>query len=200
MGKSNTILTPIYKSLAQNKGKTALLGFTDNSLFEGDLYDLQLKNWDINSKWELPKKYDNIISIRCPYFSRNPEDFILRCYNSLNEEGTILLDWGLGDHWRFEKYKIGWIKEGEQEYCYGEENFLWSTVWSDDFLNDYEYKKFSNYVLKFGYSDVKKSIFKEVPCILNLDFIKNYFNISYKLLTLWEDSPQLYIFIQGKKR
>ena len=78
MGKSNTILTPIYKSLSPNKGKTALLGFTDNSLFEGDLYDLQLKNWDINSKWGLPKKYDNIISIRCPYFSKNPEDFILR--------------------------------------------------------------------------------------------------------------------------
>tara|TARA_R110001592_G_C13189919_1_gene752323 strand:+ start:5549 stop:6151 length:603 start_codon:yes stop_codon:yes gene_type:complete len=200
MGKSNTILTPIYKSLSPNKGKTALLGFTDNSLFEGDLYDLQLKNWDINSKWGLPKKYDNIISIRCPYFSKNPEDFILRCYNNLNEEGTILLDWGLGDHWRFEKYKIGWIKEGEQEYCYGKENFLWSTVWSDDFLNDYEYKKFSNYVFKFGYSDIKKAIFKEVPCVLNLDFIKNYFDISYKLLTLWEDSPQLYIFIQGKKR
>ncbi len=199
MGKSNTVLTPIYKSLAPSKGKTALLGFTDNLLFKGDLYDLQLGNWDINSKWELPQKYDNIISTRCPYFAKNPEDFILRCYNNLNKEGTVLLDWGLGDHWRFKKYKIGWIKEGEQEFCYGDENLLWSTVWDDEFLNDYEYKKFSDYVLKFGYLDVKKAIFKEVPYILNLDFIKNYFNISYKLLTLWEDSPQLYIFIQGQK-
>ena len=29
--------------------------------------------------------------------------------------------------------------------------------------------------------------------------IKKYFDISYDLLSVWEDFPQLYIFIKGKK-
>ena len=56
MGRTNSILFPWYKSLIKPKGDVALLGFPDNSLFSGDLYDRSLKNWDINSDWELPKK------------------------------------------------------------------------------------------------------------------------------------------------
>jgi SAM-dependent methyltransferase len=198
MGRSNSILSPIYQSFSP-EGSVALLGFTDNQLFKGDLYDLQLDNWDINSQWELPKKYDTIISTRCPYFAKDPKDFIKRCYNNLNPGGTVFLDWGLGDHWRFENYKIGWVKGKEHEYCYKDDNYLWSTVWDDEFLEENEFKKFSTNLNKFGYKDIKQAIYNEVPVVLELSFIKKYFNISYKLLSLWEDKPQLYIFIEGKK-
>jgi SAM-dependent methyltransferase len=198
MGRSNSILSPIYQSFPL-EGSVALLGFTDNQLFKGDLYDLQLDNWDINSQWELPKKYDTIISTRCPYFAKDPKDFIKRCYNNLNPGGTVFLDWGLGDHWRFENYKIGWVKGKEHEYCYKDDNYLWSTVWDDEFLEENEFKKFSTNLNKFGYKDIKQAIYNEVPVVLELSFIKKYFNISYKLLSLWEDKPQLYIFIEGKK-
>ena len=33
-------------------------------------------NWDINTDWELKKKYNTIICTRCAYFAKNPEDFI----------------------------------------------------------------------------------------------------------------------------
>ena len=70
MGRSDPIIFQFYRQVIRPKGKVALLGFTDNTLFDGDLYDLQLNNWDINSDWKLDKKYDTIISLRCPYFSK----------------------------------------------------------------------------------------------------------------------------------
>ena len=76
MGRSDNILLPWYNSLIKQTGETALLGFTDNRFFSGDLYDRQLNNWDINADWQLNKRYDTIISLRCPYFAKNPEDFI----------------------------------------------------------------------------------------------------------------------------
>ena len=86
------------------KGEVALLGFTNQDYFFGDLYDLQLGNWDINSEWSLPKKYDTIICTRCAYFAKDPKDFIKRCYNNLKKNGTLYVDWALGDHWRFDNY------------------------------------------------------------------------------------------------
>ena len=195
MGRSNNILKPFYSRAIKPQGSVALLGFTNNSWFKGDLYDKELNNWDINSNWELSQKYDTIICLRCAYFSRDPYDFISRCHNSLNKDGILYVDWGLGDHWRFKDYKIGWIKDGEQEYAYGEDNFLWSTIWSDEFLEDHQFQLFENRVKKFNYKDVKKSIFKEVPSILHLDKLRKAFHTSYNLLSLWDDFPQLYMLL-----
>ena len=181
-------------------GSVALLGFTNNNFFRGDLYDLQLDNWNINSDWQLSKKYDTIICTRCAYFAKDPEVFINRCHNNLNEGGRLYVDWGLGDHWRFKNYKIGWVKNNEQEYAYKEDNFLWSTVWDDSFLEDPQFKIFSQRVKKFGYNDVKEAIFKEVPKVLQLDHIKKYFSISYTMMPLWEDGPQIYILLGGVKK
>ena len=75
MGKTNPILFPIYKSLVVPKGDVALLGFTNNDLFDGDLYDLSLGNWQINSEWKLDKKYDTIICTRCAYFFKKSRRF-----------------------------------------------------------------------------------------------------------------------------
>ena len=199
MGRSNNYLFPFYKGHINPNGKVALLGFTENGLFDGDLYDLRLDNWDINSDWKLKTNYDTIISLRCPYFAKKPLEFIKKCHENLNEGGKIYLDWGLGDHWRFPTYKIGWIKAGEHEYAYRDDNYLWSGVWDDSFLKDPQFKLFCSRVKKFGYGDIKKSIYQEVPEILELNLIKKYFNISYNIMALWDDKPQLYVLISGTK-
>ena len=61
MGKSDQILNPWYQSQILPAGDVALLGFTNNNVFPGDLYDMQFRNWNINSDWFLPKKNDTIM-------------------------------------------------------------------------------------------------------------------------------------------
>jgi SAM-dependent methyltransferase len=200
MGKSDGILNPWYKQSIVPQGRTALLGFQNNNVFPGDLYDLEIGNWDINDDWSLDGTYDTIISLRCPYFARDPQQFIEKCYEHLNDNGTLYVDWGLGDHWRFENYKIGWIKDGEQEYAYKDDNFLWSTVWDDSFLENEQYKIFCDRVKKFGYHDVHTAILQEVPNVLELKSINKNFDILYSIKTLWEDLPQLYVLVVAKKR
>jgi SAM-dependent methyltransferase len=201
MGRTDSIIFPWYKSLINNlKGDVALLGFQNTNHFNGDLYDDTLGNWNINSEWSLKKKYDTIICTRCAYFAKNPEDFILKCYDSLKPNGEIYIDWGLGDHWRFPLYKIGWVRDGEHEYAHKDDNFLWSTVWDDSFLENDDFKIFESNVLKLGYDDVKAAIFSEVPEILDVSFIDEYFDSSIDMLTVWEDLPQLYILISGIRK
>ena len=67
------------------------------------------------------------------------------------------------------------------------------------FLKNKQYLLYEERVKKFGYNNVEKAIKKEVPKILDLDYIEKYFKISYELLTIWDDFPQLYIFIKGIK-
>ena len=200
MGRTDFILQRTYINNFPKIKPIALLGFTNNNLCDGDLYDIQFKNWDINSEWKLSKKYNSIISTRCPYFAKNPKDFIKRCYDNLEEVGEIFLDWGLGDHWRFENYKVGWVKAGEHEFAYKDDNYLWSTIFDDSFLKNEQYLLYEERAKKFGYDNIKEAIYEEVPMILSLDYIKKYFHINYELLAVWEDLPQLYIFIKGKKR
>ncbi len=200
MGKSDSILKAWYQYNIKPRGEVALLGYSSNNFFPGDLYDRSIGNWEINSSWSLPKKYDTIISTRCPYFAKDPEDFIKRCYESLNSGGSLYVDWGLGDHWRFKKYKLGWVKDNEHEYAYGQDNLLWSSIWDDDFLDNAQFKKFSLSVKKHGYINVKKSVFEEVPKVLELKTFKQYFILqNYQMLSLWDNSPQLYMLIHGVK-
>ena len=221
MGRSDPHLVAFYKPHFKLKGDVALLGEHDASsalsgdvfgmrtllgegnafrTHHGDLYDLQLGNWNINSDWSLEKKYDTIICTRCPYFAKDPEDFIRRCHDHLNPGGRLIVDWGLGDHWRSDNYKIGWVKNGEHEQAYADDNFLWSTVWDDSFEEHEHYKYFCKKVEKLGYTDVKKAIFDEVPEILMLDTVKKYFDVCYDIYTLWEDFPQLYILLSCEKK
>ena len=200
MGRSDPYILNFYNKTIKPKGKVALLGFSNNNFYNGDLYDLSLNNWNINSEWSLDKKYDTIICTRCAYFAEDPWDFIEKCYEHLNESGNLYVDWGLGDHWRFENYKIGWIKNGEQEYAYQKDNYLWSTVWDKRFKSNQHYKAFAKNVEKLGYNNVEKAIIKEVPRVLKLDFIRLFFNCQYNILSLWDDKPQLYILIHGIKK
>jgi SAM-dependent methyltransferase len=197
MGISDPYINSFYCHYIKPQGETALLGFTHNWC-DGDLYDLQLGNWNINDDWKLEKKYDTIISLRCPYFAKDPEMFIKKCHENLNEGGKLYIDWGLGDHWRFKNFKVGWTKDGEHEYAYEDDNFLWSTVWDESFLSDPQYQKFEqsiNYPI-----GVKEAIFNEVPSVLLLSDIKKYFNLKYNLLYLClTHKPQLYILVSGEK-
>jgi len=203
MGKSDGHLFPWYKSILDihqvGNGKTALLGFRDSPPFiQGDCYDKELNNWDINSEWELPELYDVIISTRCPYFANDPIDFMRRVHASLNPGGRILIDWGLGDHWRFQNYKVGWVKDNEHEHAYGEDNKLWSALWHNRYLMDPEVRRFVHWIKDKGYDgDLTDTICKEVPNVLAEYHVNEYFNYQVYFKALWKEAPALYIAICG---
>jgi SAM-dependent methyltransferase len=199
VGRTDTLIMPFYHKHIKPQGDVALLGFRNNDRFDGDLYDIHLNNWDINSDWKLPKKYDTIISLRCPYFAKDPYKFIEKCYENLSPAGILYADWGLGDHWRYEDFKVGWIKNKEHEFAYAPDNFLWSTVWDDNFLKHEEVKLFGERIKKFGYNGVKEAVLEEIPSILQLKSVENFFDISYRIVAVWEEHPQLYFLIKGKK-
>ena len=221
MGMSDPILyEKLYYPNIIPEGEVALLGFTNNQRFKGDLYDLQLGNWNINSDWKLEKKYDTIICLRTAYFAKDPVNFIKKCYESLNDGGMLHVDWGLGDHWRYENYKIGWLKDGEQEQAYEEGNYLWSTVWDNEKIgNNEEFLVFKDICKEYGYDKINKElIYKEVPNILTYQDIEKHFSIieqqSFDLTTrsVWttadnvnlimnsrNDLPQFYVLLKLKK-
>jgi len=64
-----------------------------------------------------------------------------------------------------------------------------------------DFQKFSDSVKKFGYYNIKKSIFQEVPSILTFEEFEKYFNLkNHKILKLWTEFPQLYILLHGVKK
>lgn len=203
MGKSDNQVFNFYLKILKDCNlkydSIAFLGFSGENSFtrciDGkirDFYDLNLKNWQINDEWNLKRKYDLILCTRCAYFSKNPNDFISRCKLHLNKNGKALIDWGLGDHWRFEKFKVGWIRDGEHEFAYQNNNFLHSCFWHDDLDKDLEVQKFWKAVKagNYGYDiseNLNDIVKKEVPSLIN------YETIFLKTLFLWPESPQLYI-------
>jgi hypothetical protein len=205
MGKSNAYLNPIYNKLFPKKNPTALLGFQSIPTFienkeDIDLYDLELKNWDINSDWKLNRKYKSIICTRCLYFCKDPIIFLKKCKEYLLEDGEIFVDFGLGHHWtKFKNFKVGWVKDGEHEWEYKEDNFLWSGIWNDSFLKNEQVKLFEKRIRKYGYTDLKKAVYDELPSLIELNEIKELFKeINMDFLALCEDMPQLYMFINLK--
>jgi SAM-dependent methyltransferase len=206
MGKSNPIVFNFYlKNLNTFYYKdVALFGQDKDNEFtklikseNKDFFDLSLGNWNINNyPYKHDKKYDLVLCTRCAYFSKNPEKTLNEFYNILNPGGTIFIDWGLGDHWRFNNYKIGWLKNSEHEYAYCKDNFLWSTVWHDSLLGNSEYKLFEKWTKSFNYLNVKQAIFDEVPSVLD---ITKFDNVEIDVKALWPNSPQLYILCKFKK-
>lgn len=208
MGKSDQFIFPEYLKILNNVNaeSIAFLGFSKENDFTISLkspiknfYDLTLGNWDINSDWKLDRKYDLIISTRCPYFSKDPSIFVRKCLDSTTDGGHVLLDWGLGDHWRFNNYKVGWYRNGELEYAYHPKNYLYSCFWNDELVNDSEVKKFWDAVKRnpqFGYhevDDLSKIVKLEVPTIID------YPTQKIKTKFLWPDNPQLYIITLLKR-
>ena len=88
--------------------------------------------------------------------------------------------------------KVGWLKDGEQEYAYRPDNFLWSTVWHPKLVDHPQVQIFIERIKKYGYDNLDLAIRDEVP---NVYFIEdNEIDlIKIDVITLWEDNPQLYI-------
>lgn len=212
MGKSDPFVFSWYgQNLPKiSPSRIAILGSTMSGYISQfyptskiDLYDIQLKNWNINTDfWEIDSStYDLVICTRCAYFSKEPAQFIEKSLNLLKEGGFLFVDWGLGDHWRFKNYKVGWIKDDEHEYAYQEDNFLWSTVWTQNLLKHDEVKLFENRIKKYGYNDLESALKNEIPSIFHIDNDASLLEKCVKIdaLSLWDENPQLYILTIFKK-
>jgi len=208
MGKSDPHVLKFYSSnldLEKEYSKVGLFGQITDNMFTSmikcnskEFFDIQLDNWNINDfPYPENKKFDLIVCTRCAYFSKEPQKTIESFLDMLKKDGLLFIDWGLGDHWRFDNYKVGWLKDGEQEYAYQKENYLWSTIWHHNFYIHPAFKDFSKNITKFNYLDFYKTINTEVPSVLDLNVLTaNKINVEYNMLSLWQDNPQLYILLK----
>ena len=211
MGKSDPIIfnfyTQILHSLRDLTLDIAFLGFSEKNDFvnffknaHADLYDIQasetVKFLDINDvEWNITKKYDLVISTRCPYFSKNPQLFITNCQKICREHGIVFVDWGLGDHWRFDRFKVGWKKNSEWEFSSydGQKHYLHSCYYNPALEEDPQILKFKKNIVKFGYNidtPLRDILEEEIPAILECHEMPAHHVYT---LSLWEDFPQLYI-------
>lgn len=206
MGKSDPYVFSWYKkNLPKFDAKNiAILGSTTESFVRDvypnskiDLFDIQMKNWNINDNvWKINENaYDLVVCTRCAFFSKNPQEFIRKSKTLLRNHGILFVDWGMGDHWRFKDYKVGWVKNSEHEFAYAPDNFLWSTIWSNNFLMNEQVQIFMQRIKNYGYSDLEAAIKSECPSIFYLDEKSDLTQSLVKTdaLALWEENPQLYI-------
>lgn len=111
---------------------------------KGDLYDIQLGNWDINSDWQC-KKYDLIFCFRTFYFAKDPKKALSNFCKSLKPEGVLIFDIGLGSaHFKRDggsegkNWTFGW--KNEKGRCFGnyqgKKHYLFSSFWDDDLLKN----------------------------------------------------------------
>lgn len=201
MGLSNRVVLPFYERRISKSGKVGYLGDRDKP--DGDCYDLSLGNWNINDKWALRDKYDTLICTRTAPFASSPLDFLERCHTSLNEGGVLYVDWLYGEHWRFPMFKVGWLRNDEQEHAYEYANYLWSGVWDDSFMDHPAVEEFDYAIKKSGYyssSETLPSIMKnEVPSLLGLGAMREFFEIEYSFLYCDAVAPSLYVLLTCKK-
>jgi SAM-dependent methyltransferase len=210
MGKSDPFVFSWYlKNLPQGPRKIAVLGSKTESFVRYaypdakiDLFDIQLKNWDINDPdWKIEKnEYDLVICTRCAYFSKDPEEFISKCFSLVKKDGFVFVDWGYGDHWRFENFKIGWLKDGEHEFAEYEyqKSHLYSGLWKAEWESNEIVQEFKINVQKLGYNnkDIIIDLRNEIPNLL-----ENFSELEkVDFLSLWPEKPQLYILTIFKKK
>ena len=111
MGRSNPHVFNFYLSFLENKvyDSVGFFGQDGENDFSRAIpsknkyfYDLSLKNWNINVfPYPKSRKFDLIVCTKCAYFSKSPDKTVSEFSDMLNPGGKILIDWGLGDHWRF---------------------------------------------------------------------------------------------------
>jgi hypothetical protein len=208
MGKSDPIVFREYSTILPRHrfDAVAFLGYRNENAFTTVIkskirhfYDINPDKssdfesfvWNINEGFQPNRKYDLIVATRCPYFSKNPAAFVEDCMNSLNPGGMLLCDWGLGDHWRFKSYKVGWVRDGEHEWAYEQNNLLHSCLWNKEIANNDETIAFWKYAKKAGaYDDTKtleSVINEEVPALCDYDYD------FLRVLMMWPEAPQLYL-------
>ncbi len=195
MGKSDPYVFNWYqRNISVARGSRVLFlgqpghnAFTSSLEVHAEFRDITLGNWDINDGLRVEKRYDAIVCTRCAYFSSDPDRFLTECSEAAD---LVFVDWGLGDHWRFPKYRVGWRDQSEHEYADygGKRNFLHSTVWRSDFTAHPQVQRFESLISRYGYSSLESAVRGEVPRVLELDS-----SWRCDFLTLWPESPQLYI-------
>ena len=206
MGKSDAIIFPWYAERMRHivGMRIAFLGQTGPNLLtrflqpaEAHFYDFALGNWDINqeSVWDIAD-VDAIVCTRSAYFSNSPDQFIERCLTSVPRGSSVLIDWGLGDHWRHPQYMVGWKKGDEQVFAqYDSPHPLMSTFWISEFAEHPTAVRFSQMITRFGYDDdLEKIVRDEVPSVATTPLPS-----SWDMIALWEESPQLYILTEFQK-
>lgn len=202
MGKSDPYVFEWYsRRIRVERGSRVLFlgqprhnAFTESLGVIAEFRDITLGNWDINGTLEADERFDAVICTRCAYFAESPDRFLSDCRKVAR---SVHVDWGLGDHWRFSKYRVGWRDAEEHEYADygGKRNFLHSTVWREDFILNDQVKAFESLVHRFGYSSLVDAIHAEVPTVHSLS---EDWDCSF--LTLWPDRPQLYVLTSWSEK
>jgi SAM-dependent methyltransferase len=186
--------------MIQPGGRMLLLGQTGHNSFtaslgdSADFLDLSLGNWEINSGPWPSEKFDAVVCTRCAYFASDAQLFIDRCKSMLRPGGIAFLDWGLGDHWRFDKFKVGWFDGEEHEHSSvgDHRSFLSSTFWSPSLEQNEDVRLFKSWIEKYDYTgDLTPHVLREVPSVASDDSV-----CRIDCLALWPDKPQLYILTQ----
>lgn len=204
MGKSDPIVFNWYRSqLPLGAPRIAFMGFSGPNEFtnsfqsnRSDFLDITLGNWEINGNWNIPPEaYDMVICTRCAYFAQDPLAFIKKALLITKKGGTLFVDWGLGDHWRFQNFKVGWVRYGEHESIqYGDHTSrLYSCFWDESLERDANVKAFRESITRLGYDrnlSIGDIVRQEVPGILRPT---NIGPARVSTLFLWPDAPQLYI-------
>lgn len=231
MGVHDVLIFPQYINFFQSNieenneiKNIAFLGFQEDNIVtefikscctklkNADYYDLCLNGWDINDDWKLKRKYDLIVCLRTAYFSKDPLLFLKKCHKSLNKGGNLFVDWGLGDHWRYKHFVVGWYhpNTGEREkapYLDGEKSYLYSCFWDKLFERDpYTQWFFHHSSQHYGY-DISKSfdtvLDEEIGSerIINIEkYTRNFVLRNIRLFAINTMRPQIYIMLYGIKR
>ena len=206
MGKSDHIVYEWYRtrSIIPLGRKVLFLGQTGHNEFtrslDSDATFLDLTNgrWEINSGPWPNEKFDAVVCTRCAYFASDAQYFINQCKSMIKPGGVAFIDWGLGDHWRFENFKVGWVSGDEHEnVIYGDHrSLLFSTFWHPELETHPDVEKFKSWIEKYGYfGPLATHIAREVPSIASS---VGEAECQIDCLAIWPDSPQLYILTQFK--
>ncbi|MEK8023205.1 MAG: methyltransferase domain-containing protein [Candidatus Hydrogenedentota bacterium] len=160
MGISDPIVFPVFRRFIgssmwwlprpRHRCRVGFFGFPEKNEIcryverrygvEGELFDVQLGNWDINGDPWPRGKFDVIFCFRTACFAKDPARLLHSFHEILNDAGRLFIDWSLGsihfprdgDDWTF-----GWEFRGRR--CYGDyggtRHFLHSNFWDDTILD-----------------------------------------------------------------
>ena len=185
--------------------KVGAFGFTKQPEFLGvecQLFDQELGNWEINSNFpEGEDVYDAIVCTRVAYFAADPLKLIVEFHRLLKPGGRLMIDWGIGDHWRYPKFRMGWKShpEGPREAAYGYP--LMSAIWDDSLDIDIDALSFREWCIPHGYphgTSIAEHLEEEVDCLRYVSEMMPMFQeCSVEAHAFWPDSPQLYIILSA---
>jgi hypothetical protein len=219
MGQTDVMLNPIYAEKTKDfNGLVLCIGFRKRPAWlprscVADCRDLyhedEDKQLDINEaieNWTIDNYdiYDGIVCTRVAYFSKSPIELVERLSIVGKKNCKILIDWGIGDHWRFEPLNVGWYHpDGVQEFAYASGNFLWSTVWNNDWASDSEVWDFflamerhdKKYDMTLG--NTTNQILEEFPVVVNTRAFEKHMTGEWTHHMFWPEAPQLYHIFKG---